>query len=81
MPSEATHQQGDVDHWQSPSQGISMHIPEGSAAGAAAVAGTSKQVSWHAAMAWKCCIDCLGGVDHMQAILVFNKNPGEGSMP
>lgn len=52
MPSGATHQRGDVDHWQSPSQDISMHTPEGSAAGAAALAGTSKQVSWHAAMAW-----------------------------
>lgn len=52
VPSGATHQRGDVDHWQSPSQDISMHTPEGSAAGAAALAGTSKQVSWHAAMAW-----------------------------
>ena len=69
MPSGATPQQGDVDHWQSPSQGISMHIPEGSAAGAAAAAGTSKQVSWHAALAWRLPIDCLGGVRNMQAIL------------
>jgi hypothetical protein len=71
VPSGAIQQQGDVDHWQSRSPGLSVHIPQDSAAGTDVVAGTSKQVSQHATLAWTWHVSCLGCASQPVSTLVL----------